>query len=81
MDRAVGRGALGPDVSRRRLYQWFRGVSLKVQAGVQWRLARFGGVFVEYRLTLAHLDVTAPGGDLSTWLRTHHVIAGAFVAL
>jgi len=61
-------------------YQWFRGLSTKAQVGMQWRAGPVG-VFVEYRLTLAHLRVSVPGGDLSTWLRTHHIVGGAFVAL
>jgi lipid A oxidase len=62
-------------------YQWFRGVSLKAQAGVQGLVAGPLGLFAEYRFTFAHLGVSTPAGDLSTSLSTHHVIAGVFVAL
>jgi lipid A oxidase len=61
-------------------YQWFRGVSVKVQAGAQWRVVGPAGIFVEYRLTFAHLGVSVPGGTLRTSLWTNHLALGAFVA-
>jgi len=83
----VGAGSLVPHVEAQSdsasvdEYQWFRGISAKAQVGVQWRLPGPAGIFLEYRLTFAYLRVSVPGGDLSTWLRTHHLVAGAFVAL
>jgi lipid A oxidase len=83
----VGAGTLVPhveaqsDVASVDEYQWFRGVSLKMQAGLQWRFAGPAGVFFEYRFTFAHLGVSTPGGDLSTSFWTHHLVAGGFVAL
>jgi lipid A oxidase len=62
-------------------YQWFRGLSLKAQAGVQGLVAGPLGLFAEYRLTFAHLRVSTPAGDLSTSLWTHHVVGGVFLAL
>ena len=83
----VGAGTLVPHVEAESdfasvdEYQWFRGVSLKMQAGAQWRFAGLAGVFLEYRFTFAHLGVSTPAGDLSTSLWTHHFVAGGFVAL
>ena len=84
---ALGAGTLIPHVEAESgttavdEYQWFRGVSLKAAAGFQWRFAGPAGLFVEYRLTFAHLRVSAPGGDLSTSLWTNHLAAGALLAL
>jgi lipid A oxidase len=83
----LGAGSLVPHVEAQSdsasvdEYQWFRGVSAKAQVGAQWRLPGPAGVFLEYRFTLAHLRVSVPGGDLSTWPRTHHFVGGVFVAL
>src|SRR5207302_523349 len=83
----VGAGSLVPHVEAQSdsasvdEYQWFRGISARAQVGVQWRLPGPAGIFLEYRLTFAYLRVSVPGGDLSTWLRTHHLVAGAFVTL
>ena len=83
----AGIGTLVPHVEARSdsasvdEYQWFRGVSVKVQAGVQAAVAGPFGLFAEYRFTFAHLGVSTPAGHLATSLWTHHVIAGAFVAL
>src|SRR5437899_2726306 len=83
----VGAGSLVPHVEAQSDSasvdddQWLRGISAKAQVGVQWRLPGPAGIFLEYRLTFAYLRVSVPGGDLSTWLRTHHLVAGAFVAL
>jgi len=62
-------------------YQWFHGISLKTQAGAQWRIAGLAGVCLEYRFTFVHLGASTPAGDLSTSLRTHHLVLGAFVGL
>jgi lipid A oxidase len=62
-------------------YQWFRGVSVKAEVGVQWRVAGPVGIFLEYRLTFVRLGVSVPGGDLRTSLWTSHLVLGAFVAL
>jgi hypothetical protein len=84
---AAGAGTLIPHVEAQSSagsvdgYQWFRGVSLKAQAGIQWRVAGPAGVFLEYRFTYAHLRASTPAGDLSTSLRTHHLVGGLFVAL
>ena len=83
----VGAGTLVPHVEAQSdaasvdEYQWFRGVSLKMQAGVQWRFAGPAGAFLEYRFTFAHLGISTPGGDLSTSLWTHHFVVGGFVGL
>ncbi len=62
-------------------YQWFRGVSAKVEAGAQWRVAGPAGLFFEYRLTFVRLRASVPGGDLWTSPWTRHLVLGAFVAL
>jgi lipid A oxidase len=71
----------GSDTASVDEYQWFRGLSLKVGAGVQWRFAGPAGTFLEYRLTFARLWASVPGGGASTSLWTRHLVFGAFVAL
>jgi len=84
---ALGAGTLIPHVEAQSdtasvdEYQWFRGISLKAAAGFQWRFAGPAGLFVEYRLTFAHLHASTPGGNLSTSLWTNHLAAGALLAL
>ena len=83
----IGAGTLVPHVEAQSdaasvdEYQWFRGVSVKAEAGVQCRVAGPAGVFLEYRFTFAHLRVSTPGGYLSSSLWTHHLVAGALLAL